>query len=349
MSAATSPTSPVTSKYANRQYKLTVATNALTLTQAGLQYSSPAEDMGGLNPARVGIRFYNGAAWSKIVNTGRTSAGGLVTLTGAAQPMAIAANQELGMYNLAFVTSGNGANIALAAGWDEVALPTTDDDATIAHTGVTMNNPVSVNYLSLNSGTDLTISSGNLSVGTKIDNAGALTINGGTTSITTDLNVSGSGSTKIGTTGNLTVTGTWTNNTTASATSGGTGTIGIGTLANSGTGALTFQNATTNITNISSNASAINVGGGASAAAVNVATGAVATISIGGTLLVDNFGTLNIGSAGFASNLTLNNTGTTPKLQINTGLNPGSLNVFGDLTINTGVSLTNNGSITVGQ
>jgi hypothetical protein len=349
MSAATSPTSPVSSKYANRKYALTIATNPLTLMQAGLYYVAPGEETGGLNSARVGIRFYNGALWSKIVNTGRTSAGGLVTFTGAGQAMAIAANQELGMFSLAFVTAGNGLNIALAPSWDENLLPTTDDDATIAHTGMTMNNPVSVNYMSLNAGTDLTISSGNLNVSTKLDNAGSLTINGGTTNITTDLNVTGSGSTKINTAGNLTVTGTWTNNTTASAISDGTGTIGIGTLANSGTGSLTFRNATTNITSISSNASAINVGGGAAAAAVNVATGAVATISIGGTLLVDNLGTLNIGSAGFASNLTMNNTGTTPTLQVNTGVTPGTLNVYGDLTVNTGVALTNNGTITVGQ
>ena len=79
---------------------------------------------------------------------------------------------------------------------------------------------------------------------------------------------------------------------------------------------LTFQNATTNITGISDNASAINVGGIASGSVMNVATGAVSTVSIGGTLFVDDYGTLNIGSAGFASSLTLLNSGTTPKLRL---------------------------------
>ena len=117
-------------------------------------------------------------------------------------------------------------------------MPTTDDDATIAHTGITMDNPVSTYYMSINNGSDLTISSGNLNVSTKVDNGGSLTVNGGTTTITTDLNVTGSGSAKVGTAGSLTVNGTWTNNTSASATSSGTGTITIGTLDNIGSGSL---------------------------------------------------------------------------------------------------------------
>ena len=82
MTGGTNPTgaASVSTKYAQRQYSLKVATNPLTLTQAGLYYASPAEELGGLNPNRVGIRFYNGTLWSKVVNTGRTSAGGLVTI-----------------------------------------------------------------------------------------------------------------------------------------------------------------------------------------------------------------------------------------------------------------------------
>ena len=82
---------------------------------------------------------------------------------------------------------------------------------------------------------------------------------------------------------------------------------------------------------------------------MNAATASAVTVSIGGTLLVDVFGVLNIGTPAIASSLTMNNTGGTPKLQLTGGANAGALNVYGDLTVNTGVALTNNGTITVGQ
>lgn len=338
MSLATSPISPASSKYANRNYAIT-PTVAGNLEALQLVYDTGTETVGGLNASRVGARSYNGSSWSKVFNTGQTrsSAAGVVTYSGLNN--SLSGVNELGLFNLELITAANGADISVASGWDENVLATSDDDVVINNTGVTLSNAsVSVASLTINAGNDLTVNSasGTLTVANDVTNAGTFTVtNASDTVRMNNLSVSGAGSISLAASEAMQVSSTMTYGSSASSTVSGS--IAMDSLSlTSGTLALNGDAAVNN--NINMTAGTLNVGG-----TMDVATALAATVSLNGTVATTGTGTLNIGASGIAaSNLTM----ASGSLTVNSGTN---LNVFGDLTINSGASIVNDGTITVGE
>ena len=104
-------------------------------------------------------------------------------------------------------------------------------------------------------------------------------------------------------------------------------------------GSLTINNGVTFNAATMTNAASLTVTG-----AMNIATGVVSTVNSSGSILVNGAtGNLTIGASGKASSLNL----TAGSLTLNNGA--AQLNVFGDLIIADGVTLSNSGIITVGE
>jgi hypothetical protein len=135
----------------------------------------------------------------------------------------------------------------------------------------------------------------------------------------------------------LTVSGTFTNNN--SNTNTFAGPVSIGTLTNT-LGTLQFAGGTIS-TDMTVTAGLVQISG-----TMNVATAGQVTVNVnGGELRVNGTsGILNIGNVTYASHLSVNGTST---LTLNNAA--GQLTVYGDLTIASGATLSNDGIITVGQ
>ncbi|MCX7985032.1 MAG: hypothetical protein N3A63_09050 [Bacteroidetes bacterium] len=314
MTPSTSPTSPVSPKFVSRKY--TIAPTTMGNLQALQLYYAVGEPQGGINEAKIGVRSYNGTYWTKITNPGmtRTSGSGLVTYSGLNNSLASAV--ELGMFAIDFRTVANNANISTAAGWDENQMPDSEDDATIAHTGVvTGNAPVSVNTLTVNAGADVTT---NNSAGTIT--AASTVINGAMTASLANVTL---GAAQVASGGSLTVA--------SGRTMSATSLINNGSVTINGSGQVT--NAISNATGAS-----ITVGG-----TLNVLTASAGTFVSDGALTVSGAsGVVNVGATGVASNLTVNGT-----LTLNDA--NAQLNVFGNLEFGSNATLNNDGIITVGE
>jgi fibronectin-binding autotransporter adhesin len=343
MSTATDPASPLASaNYVKRNYAIT-ATTAGNLESIRLYYAA-GELQGSLitDDSKIGLRAFSGGTWTKVTNPGqvRTSGGGNTYMTYSGLSNALPASGELGMFRTNYVTSANGANISLAAGWDENALPNNTDDAVINHTGVVTGNvAVNVATLAIASGKALsTDGTGVLTVATSSQVDGTLNVT------STNANIA---AVTVGSAGVITVasgktlTGTsYTNNSSSPSTF--TGNVSLSSLANNGTGALSFNGGASSISGAVTNlaGSAITVGG-----TLNMMTSSALSLTSAGNITVNGAtGILNIGAAGTASNLTMSGTSV-----LTLGNATSQLNIFGNLEIGATATLDNSGQITVGE
>jgi hypothetical protein len=341
MTPATDPSGTLPSaKYIQRKYAIT-PTTAGNIQALQLFYStSPNEVQGSATETKLGSRYYNGASWAKLNYAGYTRTSGSNVMTISALNNSLAGVTELGMFQVNFVSVANGANISLAAGFDENALPDNTDDVLIDHTGViTGTSAVVAGTLTVNAGKDLTTNNaaGTVTVSTSTSVAGTLNVTTADASLGA-LSTTGAGSMSVA--GGRTLTGTsFTNNT--SGTSTFTGNVSLSSLANTA-GTLNFNGGASAISGAVSNAAAgiVNVGG-----TLGIATGGAITISSAGNIVLTGAASiLNVGASGVASNLTMAGTST---LEVTNAA--GQLNVFGNLELASGVTLTNNGTITVGE
>ena len=338
MSVNTDPTSPPTSKYVKRKYALT-PTNAGNLQAIQLYYAT-GEPQGGVTESKLGVRGYNGSSWSKIVNTGqsRTAGSNLVTYSGLSN--SLTGVQELGLFIINFVSTANGANLSTNGGWDENAQPDATDDALVAHTGVvTGSSAVNVGTLTINASCDLsTDGSGALTVAT------STAVNGTMNVTTTNTNLAaitvGSGG-QVTVSSGRTLSGTsLTNNSGAASTF--TGNVSLTSLMNNGTGALNFNGSGSSVTGAVTNTAGatISVGG-----TLSMMTSSALSLSSSGNITVTGASAiLNVGTSGVASNLTMSSTST---LTIDNAA--GQLNVFGSLEFGATATLSNIGTINVGE
>lgn len=309
-----------TTKYVNRRYEIT-PTNAGSLTAAQLVYDD-GELVNISNESRIGIRLTadNGTSWAKVgIGTQRSvsTATNLVTISGVNQSLVGA--DEFGLYQVTLISAATG-NWATASTWDEGVTPTNDDDVEVA-TAVTVAADVT--------GTDRPAS-------VLVKTGGSLNLSTGSLAILGTLDVTNDGS--ITSSSGRTLSGTsWTNNTSGSSTFNGD--VNFTSLTNTA-GTLTFNGSASSITGAVSNAAAgiINVGG-----TLSIATASASTVSSDGNISVTGTGILNVGASGVLSNLSMTGTST---LSVDTGAN---LNVFGNLELGSTVTLTNNGTITVGE
>lgn len=331
-------------KYVKRNYAITVAA-AGNLEAIRLHYEA-GELQGSITDTKIGLRAYSGGVWSKVTNPGQTrsSGGGNTYMTYSGLSNALLPSGELGMFGIDFRSQANSADISLASGWDENALPDNTDDATIAHTGVvTGAGAVSVATLTVNSGADLTT---NNAVGT-LTVANTTAVNGTLNVTTANSNVA---ALTVGTNGVIsvgngrTLTGTsYTNN--SGSTSTFTGDINFASLAhngNGGVGTLNFNGSSSSITGAVSNAAGttMSVGG-----TLSLMTGSLLTFTSNGNITVNGAsGILNIGQSGMASNLIMSGTST---LTLNNAAS--QLNVFGNLEMGATSTLNNLGTITIGE
>jgi hypothetical protein len=343
MSVATDPSGTLPStKYVQRKYAIT-PTTAGNLTGMQLHYEA-GELQGSPTESKLGVRGYTGLAWNKINNVGqsRTSGSNVVTYSGLNNTIQ-GTYTELGIFGVNFITLADASSISVGGGWDENAMPDGTDDVIVNHTGVyTDNVNVSVGTLTINAGKSLSTTGsggfGDLTVAT------TSTING--TLNVTNRNASIAAAT-IGTGGSIsvdngrTLTGTTLTNNSSSASTF-TGNASLTNLVNSGTGALNFNGSGSTISTAVSNAAGatISVGG-----TLNMLTAGVATLNSAGNITVAGAsGILNVGVSGTASNLTMANGST---LTIDNAA--GQLNVFGDLELGATATLSNSGTITVGE
>lgn len=324
MSPGTAPSTLATAKYVERRYDFSAVSVPGDLTAMQLYYDETSEDNNFVtNTTRLGIRTRDGATWAKLFTSGYTrnaSTPGLVTLTGLSYPAAtLAAVDEFGLYQVTLISNATG-NWATAATWDEGVTPTNDDDVEVA-TSVTVAADVS--------GTDRPAS-------VLVKTGGSLDLSTGSLAILGTLNVTDNGF--ITSSSGRTLSGTsWTNNTTGSSTFAGD--VSFTSLTNTA-GTLTFNGGASSITGAVSNAAAgvINVGG-----TLGIATASASTVNSAGNISVTGTGILNVGASGVASSLSMTGTST---LSVDASAN---LNVFGNLELGSGVTLTNNGTITVGE
>lgn len=324
MTPATAPSTLATAKYVERRYDFSATSVPGNLTAMQLYYDETSEDNANVtNTTRLGIRTRDGATWAKLFTTGYTrdaNTAGLVTLTNLNYPAAtLAAVDEFGLYQVTLISAATG-NWATAATWDEGVTPTNDDDVEVA-TPVTVAADVA--------GTDRPAS-------VLVKTGGSLNLSAGSLAILGTLDVTNDGS--ITSSSGRTLSGTsWTNNT--SGTSILNGDVSFTSLTNTA-GTLTFNGGASSITGAVSNAAAgvINVGG-----TLSIATGSASTVTSAGNISVTGTGTLNVGASGVASSLNMTGTST---LLVDASAN---LNVFGNLELGSSVTLTNNGTITVGE
>lgn len=324
MTPGTAPTTLATAKYVERRYDFSATSVPGDLTAMQLYYDETSEDNANVtNTARLGIRTRDGATWAKLFTAGYTrnaSTAGLVTLTGLNYPAAsLAAVDEFGLYQVTLISAATG-NWATAATWDEGVTPTNDDDVEVA-TPVTVAADVA--------GTDRPAS-------VLVKTGGSLNLSTGSLAILGALDVTNDGF--ITSSSGRTLSGTaWTNNTSGSSTFAGN--VNFTSLTNTA-GTLTFNGSASSITGAVSNAAAgvINVGG-----TLSIATATASTVISSGNISVTGTGTLNVGMSGVASSLSMTGTST---LLVDTNAN---LYVFGDLELGSGVTLSNSGTITVGE
>jgi hypothetical protein len=343
MALATDPATPLASvNYVKRNYAITAPT-AGNLEAIRLYYAA-GELQGSLitNDTKIGLRAYSGGVWTKVTNPGqtRTSGGGNTYMTYSGLNNALPASGELGMFRTNYVTSANGANISLAAGWDENSLPNNTDDAVINHTGVVTGNiAINVATLTINSGNALsTDGTGVLTVATSSQIEGTLNVTNANTDVAA-VTVGSAGIVSVGS--GRTMTGTsYTNNSSNASTF--TGNVSLSSLANNGTGVLTFNGGASSISGAVTNlaGSAITVGG-----TLNMMTSSALSLTSAGNIAVNGAtGILNIGAIGTASNLTMSGTSI---LSLSNAAS--QLNVFGNLEIGATATLDNAGEITVGE
>jgi len=345
MSVSTDPSGTLPStKYVQRKYAIapTVAGN---LTAMQLHYEA-GELQGSPTEAKLGVRGYTGAAWTKINNPlqVRTSGSNVVTYSNLNNAIQ-GTYTELGIFGVNFVSLADNSNISDQGGWDENAMPDATDDVIINHDGVhTDNVNVSVGTLTINATHDLsTTGAGGLGTLTV---AATSTING--TLTVSNFNAS-TAATTIGAGGKIDVTGatktltatTLTNNSSVASTF--TGNASLATLVNNGTGALNFSGSGSTISTSVTNAAnaLISVGG-----TLNILTGGVQTLTSSGNITVTGAsGVLNVGvPTTVASNLTMANGST---LTVDDPL--GVVNVYGNLELGATAVLTNSGTINVGE
>jgi hypothetical protein len=338
MLPTTDPTSPATTKYVQRKYSLTpaVAGNLQTIQL----YYATGEPQGGVTESKLGLRGYNGSVWSKINYTSqiRTAGSNLVTYSGLNN--SLAGVQELGLYGINFVSSAPNANLSMDGGWDENAQPDANDDALVAHTGVvTGTAAVNVGTLTINAGSDLSTSgAGTLTV------ASSTAINGTMNVTTTNTNL---GAITIGSGAQLTVnsgrtlSGTSMTNS-SSLASTFTGNVSISSLVNNGAGTLNFNGSNSTITGAVSNGAGATI---SVAGTLSMMTSSALTLTSNGNITLDGASAvLNVGASGIASNLTMSGTST---LTLNNA--SAQLNVFGNLTLGSTMTLSNIGTINVGE
>lgn len=324
MTPATAPSTLATAKYVERRYDFSATSVPGNLTAMQLYYDETSEDNANVtNTTRLGIRTRDGATWAKLFTTGYTrdaNTAGLVTLTNLNYPAAtLAAVDEFGLYQVTLISAATG-DWAATATWDEGVTPTNDDDVEVA-TPVTVAADVA--------GTDRPAS-------VLVKTGGSLDLSTGSLAILGTLDVTNDGS--ITSSNGRTLSGTsWTNNTSGTSTLNGD--VSFTSLTNTA-GTLTFNGGASSITGAVSNAAAgvINVGG-----TLSIATGSASTVTSAGNISVTGSGTLNVGQSGTLSSLSMTGTST---LSVDTNAN---LNVFGNLELGSGVTLTNSGTITVGE
>jgi hypothetical protein len=341
MTANTDPAAPLASvNYVRRNYAITT-TSGGNAQAIGLHYEA-GELQGSLiaDDSKIGLRAFSGGTWSKVTNSGQTRNSGGGSMTYSNLNNALPASGELGMYKINFVTASNGADISLAAGWDENAMPSNADDAVINHTNVvTGAAAVNVATLTINSGMALsTNGSGLLTVATSSLVDGTLNI--------TNANADAAALT-IGNAGILsvssgrTLTGTsLTNNSSNASTFAGN--VSLASLANNGTGALSFNGNGSTITDGVTNAAGATISVGGS---LSMMTSSLLSLTSGGNITVTGAsGILNIGQSGIYSNLIMSGTSV---LTLDNAAS--QLNVFGNLEIGATATLNNSGEITIGE
>jgi hypothetical protein len=344
MTLATDPSGTLPStKYVKRNYAI-IATNAGLLQSIRLAYA-PGELQGSIADTKIGLRSYSGGTWSKVTNAGQTrSSGGgnnYMTYSGLSNTLATG---EFGMFGIDFRSAAASANISLAAGYDENALPDNTDDVIIAHTGVVTGAvAVSVGTLTVNTGSDLTTnnSAGTLTVATSTAVNGTLNVTTANANLAA-ITVGSGGIVSVGS--GRTLSGTsYTNN--SSATSTFTGNVSLASLAhngNGGAGTLNFNGSGSTISGAVTNATGttISVGG-----TLSMMTSSALSLSSAGNITVNGAsGILNVGQSGTASNLTMSGTST---LTLNNATS--QLNVYGNLELGATSSVSNIGIITIGE
>jgi filamentous hemagglutinin len=342
MSVATDPSGTLpNTKYVQRKYAIT-PTTAGNLTGMQLHYEA-GELQGSPTEAKLGVRGYTGANWLKINNVGQTRTSGSNVVTYSGLNNSLGSYTELGIFGINFITLADASSISVAGGWDENAMPDNTDDVVVNHTGVyTDNVNVSVGTLTINAGKDLSTTGsggfGDLTVATTSTINGTLSVTNRNASIAAaTIGTGGSVSVSSG----RTLTGTTLTNNSSSASTF-TGNASLTNLVNSGTGALNFNGNGSTISTAVSNAAGatISVGG-----TLNMLTAGVATLNSAGNITVAGAsGILNVGVSGTASNLTMANGST---LTIDDAA--GQLNVFGNLELGATATLSNAGTITVGE
>ena len=336
MSPVTDPSGTLpTNQYVRRRYAI-VPSVAGALQSVSLHYAA-GELQNGVIESKLGLRRYNGAAWAKVTNAGqiRTAGGGTVSYTGLNN--SLAGFQELGLFRIDFVTSANGANISLAAGWDENTLPDATDDGLINHTGVVTGAvPVSLRTLTINAGRDLNtagVSGVTVQDSTMID--GTLTVSNADVS-TSALRLRGTSGVTIASGRTVSSGGVINSSTTAMTWAGN---LQAASLTNNAGSALTLNGGSNAVTGAVANSGSLTVGGILTAAA-----GSVQTVVNTGTLSVNGPAALfTVGQAGVASGLRNDLTG-----QIQVGATA-HLQVFGDLQVIANANVINAGLVSVGE
>ena len=336
MTPATNPTNQPTDSLVARQYGLSFAT--LGNVEAAQLYYDNAEDNAIFYDAKIGVRTYNGATWSKLFAVGytRTSGTNLVTVSGLNN--SLAGMTELGLFKIYYGTTANNNDLSVAGNWDENSFPDGTDDVIVNHTGVTTGaRALSTGSLTVNAGMDLTVNTATFPLtaayGSSI--AGSLSLTNEDANVG-PLSVTGAGT--LSASSGRTLTGTtWTNNT--SGTSTFAGNVSFTSLTNTA-GTLNFNGSGSTISGAVSNDGVFSISG-----TLSLATGGVQTITSNGNITVNGAtGILNVGTTGVASNLTMAGTST---LAINNAT--GELNVFGSLELGATTTLSNDGTITVGE
>jgi hypothetical protein len=204
-------TSPTFTRYAKRHYAF-AANNlgAAKLKGMSLAYAD-VELQNGVNPAKLGVRDYNGAAWSKVTNTGYVrnvdTSKHVVTIDGVSA--SLASVTEFSLVNVAFSTVQTGFWTA-ATTWDE-GVPSNLDDAEINPNHViTVDADTAVGSLALlDSTAHLNVFTGNLTVGSEMTNLGTITVGNGTLSKSLNIasNLVNNKKVIVSTLGHLTMTG----------------------------------------------------------------------------------------------------------------------------------------------
>jgi hypothetical protein len=234
----------------------------------------------------------------------------------------VATGAEVVMSNIAvpFQTVVASQTFATANTWDEGAAPGSTDDVRVSHTGITVAASATVAAVTIDNGAALSLTGGDLSA-SSIDNQGTLSSTGSN---------------------QLTVSGTFTNNN--STTNTFAGPVTIGSLTNT-SGTLAFDGGSSSISGAVSNAASgvINVGG-----TLSMLTGGLGTLTSAGNISVTGTGTFNVGQSATPGPLVASSLSMTGTSTLSVATNA-YLNVFGDLDLGSNVTLSNDGTITVGE